>query len=273
MTMVSYKVGDIKKLIRESAQEFKPVLGNDVQSKNKTNNDKSYKDAEKAVKDFDGGLGTQKKGKLEPKMDANHTTLDYNPRIPASKEFKDKIKVQAQGYTSTLEKDNKIEKAAEFDNDSHIFNQLKDHGEKLKKEKEDLAHSGLQSKELPKEKKETMYESTKPKRLVFKHTKFLNESQMLTRIPEEYKRDGQTIYMKDKIGNEYTILCEKNMNGNIETNIIGFNNKEIMNEQISRIEQLMNYTPGNYSAQANRDFHINENQNFQDMMNIARGKK
>jgi hypothetical protein len=266
-------VGEIKKLIAESSQEFSPVLGAGVESNNKKNNEKSYKDAEKAAKDFDGGLKDPKKvANLYPKTDANRTTLDYNPRTEPDKEFKDKVEAQLQGYTSKLEKENKIEKAgAEFDNDGKIAKQLEDNSKELNKQKEDLAHSGLQSHNLEKEKKNTMYESNTPKRLIFKHTRFINESQMLARIPEEYKKDGQKIFMKDMAGNEYIVECEKSSTGVIETNVTGFNNKEIMNEQVSRIQQLMEYTPGKSLYTDTREVRINENQNFSDMMNLTRG--
>ena len=275
MTQISYKVGDLRRMIAESSQEFKPIIGTGVESDNKKNNDKSYKESEKRAKDFDGGLKAEKEvANLYRKEDANKTTLDYNPRIEADKDFKEKVEAQAQGYTSKIEKDNKIEKGgAEFDNKGRIFKQFKDHADELNKQKEDLASSGLVSKNLPKEEKNTMYEGLKPKRLIFKHTRFINESQMLSRIPEEYKRDGQVIYMKDAVGNEYIVECEKSSTGYIETNVKGYNNKEIMNEQISRIEQLMNYTPGNNIASANKNFRINESKAFSDMMNIARGTK
>ena len=89
-------VGEIMQQIRESVQEFKPVIGDNVQSDNKKTNDKSYKDIEKAVKNFDGGLQEPKKNKLEAKTDGNKTTLDYTLRMPASKEFKDKVKAQKE---------------------------------------------------------------------------------------------------------------------------------------------------------------------------------
>ena len=88
MEQISYKVGALKKLIAESAQEFEAKLGPGVKSDNKRNNEKSYKDAEKAAKDFDGGLTPEKKGELPAKEDYNKTTLDYNPRTEVSKEQK-----------------------------------------------------------------------------------------------------------------------------------------------------------------------------------------
>jgi hypothetical protein len=77
--------------------------------------------------------------------------------------------------------------------------------------------------------------------------------------------------MKDMVGNEYIVECEKSSTGIIETNVTGFNNKEIMNEQVSRIQQLMEYTPGKSLYTDTREVRINENQNFSDMMNLTRG--
>ena len=80
MSMISYKVGDIRRLVRESTLQYSPVKGPGVDADNKRNNEKSYKDAEKAAKDYDGGLQPEKKGALPDKIDGNRTTLDYNPR-------------------------------------------------------------------------------------------------------------------------------------------------------------------------------------------------
>lgn len=268
-------VGEIMQQIRESVQEFKPVIGNNVQSDNKKANDKSYKDTENAVKKFDGGLQEPKKNKLSPKTDGNKTTLDYTLRTPASKEFKEKVKAQAQGYTSTLEKNNGIEKAAEFDDEGRIFKNFTDANKENNKMQKDLETSGLQSKELKNhiKDKETMYENMKPKRLKFNHTRFLCESQMLARIPEEYKKNGQIIYMQDKTGDEYKIICEKNQNGNIETNIIGFDNKQMMTEQMARIYDLFNYKSKDYSGKNVKPLNEDENKTFNMLLHQMRNNK
>lgn len=273
MEQISYRVGDLRRIIRESAQEFEPVLGPNVKTDNKKNNDKSYKDAEKAAKDFDGGLKPAEKGKLSDKEDYNRTTLDYNPRVEPTKDYKDKVEAQAQGYTSKLEKDNGIAKAAEFDNDGQIMKQFKDASDKINKEKEDLAKSGIQGHNLEQEKKNTMYENSKPvaKRLNFKHTRFLNEAQMLARIPEEYKNDGQVIYMKDAHENEYVVECVKSeKSGFIETNVISYNNQKVMNEQVDRINELFNYKTPNTYAPSSMQTRVDESKGFEDIMNLSR---
>jgi hypothetical protein len=119
-----------------------------------------------------------------------------------------------------------------------------------------------------------MYENTlKPKRLVFKHTKFINESYMLSRIPEEYKREGQVIYMKDMVGNEYIVECQTSSTGYVETNIKGYSNKELMNEQIKRISELMNYKIGDNLNESVKTFRADKNKDFENMFNVTRGVK
>ena len=278
MTQLQYRVGDLRRIVQESAQEFEAKLGPGVKQDNKKNNEKSYKDAEKAAKDFDGGLKEEPKGKLPDKMDGNRTVLDYNPRTAPSKEFKEKVDAQAKGYTSKLEEDNGIPKVGEFDNDGKLKKNITDASDKMNDIKTDLENSGIQGNNLKdiNPKKETMYESTKPvaKRLIFKHTKFLNESQMLQRVPEEYKKDGQKIYMQDVNGNEYLVECSKSENsGFIEMNVVSHKNEKLMNEQVSRIEELMNYkTSSEFGPRSNKE-RLEEGRNFQDIMDIARGKK
>jgi hypothetical protein len=274
-----YNVGAIRRLISESAKnEFKPVLGPSVESDNKTNNDKAYKDAEKRAKDYDGGLANgENNAKLPKKEDFNRTTLDYNPRVEPDKEWKNKVEAQAKGYTSTMEEKNGIEKAVQFDEDGKILNQFKDENDEIQKERNALGTSGLQSSELEKkgvlEKKPTMAESITltPKRLIFKHRRFMNESQMLQLIPEEYKRDGQTIYMKDAHNNEYIVECvASKTSGLVETQVKGFENKELVNEQMNRIQQLMNYNAKTTSGRNVKNAQLNESQEFRNVMNILK---
>jgi hypothetical protein len=274
MEQRTFLVRDLKRMISESASEFKPVLGTNVVSDDKKNNNQAYKDAEKKAKDFDGGLKEPKKEKLADKKDANRTTLDYNPVGEVDKNFKEKVKAQAKGYTSTLEEKNGIEKAAEFDDEGRIFNQLTKSDKELKKDKEELAHAGLVSQNMPKQEKNSMYEATlKPKRLVFKHTRFVNESYMLSRIPEEYKKDGQIIHMKDMNGNEYIVECQASSTGYIETNIKGYSNKELMNEQIKRISELMGYKAGNNLTESVKCGRADNDKNFENMFDIIRSAK
>ena len=118
-----------------------------------------------------------------------------------------------------------------------------------------------------------MTESKKPvaKRLNFNHTKFLNEAQMLSRIPEEYKKNGQVIYMNDKAGNEYVVECVlSESTGFIETNVVSYKNDRVMNEQIERINQLFDYKTPATCAPTSMETRISESKGFEDIMNLSR---
>lgn len=277
MIIKEFRVSDIKKLIAESSKnEFKPVLGPNVESDDKSNSDKAYKDAEKRAKDYDGGLGKEEKRELPKKEDFNRTTLDYNPRTEPDKNWKEKVEAQAKGYTSKMEEENGIEKAAQFDDEGKILNQFKNANKEIEKEKNDLATSGLVSSEMDKKgathQKPTMTESTlKPKKLLFKHRRFLNESQMLQLIPEEMKKNGQVIHMEDAHSNEYVVECvESKLTGTIETHVTSYKNKEKMNEQMNRIQQLFDYNSRTTSGRNVKPSKLNEDAEFMNLMNMTR---
>ena len=97
----------------------------------------------------------------------------------------------------------------------------------------------------------------------------MNESQMLQLIPEEYKKNGQMIYMEDAHNNEYIVECVRSKrSGLIETNIVSYGNKTAMNEQMSRIQELMGFKTDTNS----RYNQINENKEFGEILGATRNK-
>ena len=108
-----YTLNELKTLISESASEFKAKLGDGVESDDKKNNKAAYSDAKKKVKDLNGVEVTEK-------IDDNKTTLDYTFDSDPGRAYKDRVKAQAEGYTSTLEKKNGIEKAGDFNDGIYI---------------------------------------------------------------------------------------------------------------------------------------------------------
>lgn len=257
-----FTVGELKKLIAESSNQFKPVIGNGVENDNKKNNEKSYKDIESEVSVYTKGMKTPK-APITKEDDHNRTTLDYNPETEPSEEYKKRIQAQAEGYTSELEKSNGNERVGDFDGAKEIYKAFTKKTDEVNKKKEGLAHAGLKARELPKNKLNTLHEENmkpKAKRLTFKHTKFINEQQVLVRIPEQYKIDGQVIHMCDNQGNEYIVECTKNQFGNVDTNIVSHSNKKLVNEQMNRIQELMGY-----KSKYSKDIKVNrieENKNF-----------
>ena len=262
--MDTYKVGDLKKLISESSNEFKAKLGNGVESKNKEINGKAYSDAKKRAKDYDGGLEhemLEEKPEYE-KLDANKTPLDYNPEN-VSKEYKERVKANVKGYSSKAEMENGLPKTGDFSDNEKVYNQIKKSGQEMHKNQKEFAKSGLQARNWPDSafEKEEMYESKdafnmrnmindivsrtsniseerkkNTKVVYFKKTEFITEGQMLSKIPDEFKTEGEQFKMKDKTGNEYLIEWRNN-----KGNILEHKNLNGRNQSIARMIEMYDY--------------------------------
>lgn len=266
----------IKGLIKESQQEFKAKLGNGVESGNKTNNGKAYSDAKKRAKDFDGGLSDEvgEKKVDYKKEDFNKTLMDYTPDN-VTPEYKKRVKKEFVNGDKENEK---------------IYKELKKSGEEQQKNEKELKKSGLQAREWPDEvfDKDNMYESrdgfdmrkmlnslnekttrkqfneSHVKTVLFKKTEFLNEAHMISRIPDDFKKNGTSFKMKDKNGSEYLVEWDNN-----KANIIEHVNKKGMDESISRMKELFDYRPSD--TKTNYSDRLNENDDkFQETLNKMR---
>ena len=262
---VTYKVGDFRKLVMESSNEFKAKIGDGVESENKKNNDKSYKDSEKRAKDFDGGLKEPEKPNNYEKTDGNRTTIDYNPEN-ASKEYKERVHAQAKGYTSAAEEKNGIEKIGDFNDVA--YKGIEKDGKRLHKETEDDKKKGLTGSKMPEGtfKKEDMYEGKNIKTVYFKKTQFMNESHMKTRIPDEFKIEGNVFKMKDKTGNTFLVEWSSN-----NATILDREDKKGLVESVNRMKQLFGYNSEDYFNGTDSSSRITENtDNFQTTLENAR---
>ena len=285
-----FKVGDFKNLILQESSEFKAVLGTNVESEDKKNNGKAYDDAKKRAKNYDGGLA--KEVESHPKYnkeDGNKTLLDYNPEN-VSKEWKDRVYAQVKGYSSEAEMNNGLEKNGEFGNNENIYQGIKNCGKKIHQNEKDFKKTGLQAREMPAETfdKEEMYESrdgfdmrnlintfkanekksvvseSPMKTVYFKKTTFLSEGHMISRIPDEFKNEGSQFKMKDKTGNEY--LVEWNNNS---AKILGHSNTSGLNESLSRMGSLVNYSTSD--SKTTNAYRLNENEDaFKEMLDKVR---
>lgn len=350
MSEAIINVKELRKLVSESSNEFKAVIGKGVEDENKKNSGKACSDANKRAKDYDGGLENEvgyNEIKYE-KDDGNYTLLDYNPEN-ASKEWKNRTKANALGYSSEAEMNNGLPKSGNYSGNKKFYDGIKACGKKMHKNVKDFKETGLQASKMPDKtfEKEEMYESkiiehaglivpyaivkmifdmaesgettlglektpydeifdnmerhgeidrnmlSKDKAILsfissayseaskkfgddknlyeskdgvnmrnlinkfnsysneennslneenlktifFKKTAFLTEGHMISRIPDEFKKDGNQFKMKDKTGNEY-IVEWKNGKGNI----IGHNNKSGLIESIDRMKNLYNYS-------------------------------
>lgn len=248
----TYKVGELNALLAESSKEFKAKLGAGVESNNKSNNDKAYKDAKKRAKDFDGGgkEGYWKGNAEYKKVDDNRTTLGYNPDS-VSKEYKERIEAQAKGYTSRQEMENGIEKQGDYEDNDKIRKEI-EKSETDKREKLEIGKkSGLTASKVPAEtfKKEELYEANYPTAW-FKKTTFLTEGHMMSIIPDEFKKEGKMFNMKDKTESNY--LCEWKDSKAV---IVKHTNPNGMNESINRMKELWGYKPdSNHTDKQIREF-------------------
>jgi hypothetical protein len=262
MTERVYTINELKNLITESASDFKARVGDAVESNNKKEHSKACKDAEDKMKKLGGGKKDSNKKELPNKEDGNKTTLDYAIDGQLDDNFKNKVKAQAEGYTSTIEKENGIEKSAEFSDKS--YKQFKKAGKEMAQNKVDAKKAGLTARELPETafRKEDLYkESKKISVLNFKNTTFLNESHMISRIPDEYKFDGNRLKVKDAGYNEFIVEW---VDG--EANILSYENKVKLNESIEKYQKLIGYN----SKDTLKKNKLNEGNEFNKILNKTR---
>jgi hypothetical protein len=283
----------LKEIIAESSNEFKAVLGPNVEKDNKSNNGKAYSDAKKRAKDYDGGLTDNVEKKEFEKIDGNKTTLDYT-FDNVDDNYKKRVHAQVKGYSSVQEMENDIEKQDDYSNNDNIYKGIKNSGQEMHKNEEDFKSSGLQASEMPKDtfKKEEMYESRdgfdmrnlintlkensvkntrtfveKPsvKTIYFKKTSFLNEGHMISRIPDEFKNEGTQFKMKDKHGSEYLVEWSNN-----KANILNCNHKQKIDETFNAYNHLTKYNGEEYNT-SNGKARINEsNSEIERMLGIIR---
>lgn len=246
-----YTLSEICKILRES-QEFKAVKGKNVENEDKKNNEKAVNDILKQNKEFDGGISDEKK-RENPRdvIDFNKTTLDNDFAYEPSKEYKERVKSQVHGFPSAEnEKNSKIEKenkGVDFEGNKDFYKQNAEKRKEVADARQTEKHAGLKSHNLPKEifKDNTLYtnESRKMKRLNFSKTVFLNEEEMLKKIPDDMKINGNKFYMKDAVGNEYLVECVKDkvIDDFIHTKVIDYTNKKKINETFVRMKELYGY--------------------------------
>lgn len=108
------------------------------------------------------------------------------------------------------------------------------------------------------------------KRLHFKNTTFLNEAQMIKRIPDDYKVDGNKFLMKDSKGNEYLVECKKDAlcESFVHVNVIEHNcGKQVLDEALAKFNHLSGYKSSEYNTKTEQ---LTESEKYNDMLNITR---
>jgi hypothetical protein len=269
MSTICINVGNLRKTIKESQNQFKPIVFG--QDETKKTNEKAYSDIKKETEKYDGGLTKEKKelgGGINATDNKGMHDLTYDN---INKPFQDRVKSQMKGYVSKDAEDkhkNDEFGNATFDNDGKIYNAAKDHADAVKKGKDAAVEIGLTGRELNKteveKQRETMGESKKIKMLTFKNTQFISEGHMMTRIPDEYKKEGNKFIMKDSADNQYLVEWHAN-----EPNVTKKPNMTLVNEQKERMKQLWGYKSAEAKTSTS-SFRIQEDKGFTDMVNKAR---
>ena len=280
MSEITYSVGELRRVIRESQQnEFKPKFGPNVERDDKKNAQDVYDEAERRAKNYDGGLKTPEKMKLDPREDGNKTMLGLDYDAEPSDDFKKKVEVQAQGYASEKEKKNGIEKVGDFDD--RFYKAEKETVNKMADEKDSVRTAGLVSRELKQDdddygKSHTVFKGVNEdkrqmKRLTYHHTKFVNESQIFTKIPEDFKVDGNKFIVRDATDTEYLVeWCVDRKNNISEGRIINERNLKEADKTIDRMAELMGYNSSNVFGRGSSKSTINENNNVKSMLDSIR---
>ena len=268
--MKVYKVGDFRKLVKESVKnEFSPKFGNNVPEDNKKNNDKAYADMRNNVKDYDGGLTVEKNFKL-PENDDNRgmENLFVNN---ADQSYKERIKAQSKGYASKQAED--IHKNENLGNaqysDDDVPNEFKKKGDKYADARKKAVKIGLSGRELEDSEIDKNYQNlfkeSKMKRLVFKNTVFLSENHMLSRVPDSYMVEGNKFVMRDRNANEYIVEWHRRK----PTVTRHFTNENIQSEK-DRMMHLSNYKSSDSNKLSTPSSRVNENKEVDVMLNKVR---
>lgn len=285
---IKYRVGDLRenaaerfrgrsrrKGLVEEKSDFKPVVFGDKESKRI--NDDAYKAMKSEVSKHDGGLSDYKHryGDAEESFGYNDNRGMHDLRYDNSNnEFKKKVESQAKGYFSAqgekLHKNDKFGNA-KFDDDEETVKPMAKHAKRIKQGHDTASEIGLTGRELPKKDIEkldntALGETRKIKMVSFNRTQFVNENHVISRIPDNYKVEGNRFIMKDMKNNQY--LVEWHDNGPDVTKKV---NMQVVNEETERARQLWGYSPGNASQGTNPVLRCDEDSSrYEDMLRKSR---
>ena len=244
-----YTIGEL--LLNETSntkQEFKAKIGDGVESSNKKEQEKAVRDITKDAEELDK-VGRKDEKPVQPRVefpDYNKTTLDVNFEYEPDDAWKDRVKAQVEGYPSVQNKEkNGYDQSLGFDGNENFYKARKE----MSKDRNDLdtieRESGLKARikkdEIDYSNKTPFNEAKQIKRLIFKNTTFLSESQVLSKVPEDYRVDENRFYMRDKTGTDYLIECKADPFGYIHMQVVNKFNKQVINEELEKMKRLAGY--------------------------------
>lgn len=270
-----YTFSELKRILEESTSEYKPKIGSKVIRDDAQNNVKAVKDIMKETGVIEDKVeDTKRDTNPENIYDTNKTTLDVNFAYEPSKDYKERVKAQVHGYASKEhEKNSDTDESVDVSGNEKFYDEQEKKSKEQNKKETDERHAGLKSHNLDKEnfKDKTIYanESKKMKKLHFKNTVFLSESQVIKKVPDDYKTDGNRFIMEDKNNNQYLVECK------VDDNLVGFtqltvtkkDTKEQVAEQIKRMQQLFEYKSSDYFKDTTKESRLNEDKNLSELIN------
>lgn len=239
------------------------VVGKNVWKDNSINNEKAVKDIIKQTEKYNDVKQEERSTNPENIQDFNKTTLDVNFAYEPSDTYKDRVKSQVKGFTSVENEKNsdvKENNSLDFEGNEKFYDNNVEKQKEIAAQEEDDKNAGLKThnKELQNNKANHIYKESKTmKRLKFNRT-FLNEAQVLSKVPDHYRTDGNRFMIQDKAGTQYIVECKKDKHVDyIHTNIVQINNPEKIDEQFKRMMELSNYKSNEYFT--GTDKKLNEN--------------
>lgn len=253
-----YTLSELKSLLIEAdKKEFKAKKGPGVDSKEKDQNDKAVKEIMADVKKYNKVASDNFKPVTDGRDDGNLNKgqLDWELDKKPSKDTVDRIKSQVIGKSTT-----EADPSADTEGNEKFYNDRKKKSEERDKAKEKMQRTGLAARERdPKDFDiKTVFTGKNPtnetmKRLHFKNHVFVNESDVIKHVPEDYKKDGNKFYMKDSNGSEFLVECvvEQDL-GVAKINVIGKYNKAELNEELDRMKKLYGYSSSDYFTSADK---------------------
>lgn len=268
-----YSFNELKRILNEEKNKIqsKPRIDAKIMKDDAKNNTKAVDDIMKETGAKEYNSEHKQKSNIDI-YDTNKTTLDVNFAYVPDKEYKERVKSQVRGFSSTKEEKRKSKE----DNNNEVNKEFLDNIEKRNKaenEKEtEEKHAGLKSHNLDKKnfKNNTLFtnESKKMKKLHFKNTVFLSENQVAKKIPDDYKIDGNRFIMEDKNNTQYLVECkiDDNLKDFTQISITKKETKQQIEEQIKKIQRLSAYESKDYASKLTNEERINENRNFKELI-------
>lgn len=267
-------VTEEKYTFREFAQkmnersESKPVIGKDVIRTDAENNTKAAEDIMKQTAEYNDVEQAERKTNPENEVDLNKSLLDLDYIYAPSQEYKDRVKAQVHGFPSVEnEKNSDVREndSLDYEGNEKFYDNRKKVADERGEAEAEYAHAGLKARELDKkyfEKKNALTNENRRtmKRLTFHGTTFLDEEDMTRRIPDDYRKDGNTFIMEDKEGTQYVVECKADtvIKSYIHTHVTGVYNQRQLHEQIDRMKELSGYKHSDMKCRLSAQGRLNE---------------